>query len=246
MRPIESPDIHSQRTNHFDPIRKGASGDRDAAVTGDCVGVEGFGLIQITSVIRIARRAQWAVVESGELCRAGGSRSPRNRYGHHPSGRYLGGQRLELELVLFHGRGEVLLGNGIGRAQGQPRTGRPARFEAYRIENRVQHPNALARRRAASGQGKIFFPSNMSERIRPTIFRYICPRRDTPNPHVFPAAERINTANPANLRVAHPGGKGILERRQMSGQQISLDADLKQTVHVLDPQRKSAGQPVIF
>ena len=221
MRPIESPDIHSQRTNHFDPIRKDASGDRDAAITGDCVGVEGFGLSQITSVIRIARRARWAVVESGELCRAGSSRSSRNRYGHHPSGRYLGGQRLELELVLFHGRGEVLLGNGIGRAQGQPRTGRPARFEVYRIENRIHRPNALGRGRAAIGQIQIFFPPDDSVRS--------CPPRDTPDPH----------AASANGRRSDTRGKGILER-QVSGQQIFLDGEQHQTVQVLDPQRKFA------
>ena len=233
MRPIESPDIHSQRTNHFDPIRKDASGDRDAAITGDCVGVEGFGLSQITSVIRIARRARWAVVESDELCRAGSSRSSRNRYGHHPAGRYLGGQRLELELVLFHGRGEVLLGNGIGGAQGQPRTGRIARFEAYRIENRIHRPNALGRRRAAIGQWQIFFPPDDSVSS--------CPRGDTPNPHV--GVGRV-TIRSANVRLRIPGGKGIRER-QVSGQPISLDFEILQTAQVLDPQRKSPGQPVI-
>ena len=196
--------------------RDGSAGER-AGIDGRSSGQLGGG--------RHARWASCAVIESSSRGGTRRRRRQRNRGGHRPSGRCRSGQRTELQLVHRRGCSDVLGWNGIGRAQGHLRLcRRVAELTSnggWRIENRVQHPNALARGSAARGQWQILFPSNISERIRPTIFRYICPRGDTPDPHVFRAG-RV-TGNSANLRPIHTGGKGILERRQVSGQQISLD-----------------------
>ena len=196
----------------------------------ELVGIDGCGSAQFGGG-RYARPAT-AGIESNKS-REGAGRRPRNRGGHRPSARCRSGQRTELQPVHRRGRGDVLRGNGIGRAQGQLRGGGAIKG-GWRSENRVQLPNALSRRRTARGQWQIFFPGNGNVRS--------CPRRDTPDPHVV--IHGMVSGNSANLRTQHTGGKGILER-QVSGQPISLDFDLKQSVHVLDPQRKFAGQPVI-
>ena len=80
----------------------------------------------------------------------------------------------------------------------------------------------------------MLFPFNDISSIRPTSDRPTGPVRDTSDPH----------ATSANGRRGDTGGKGRLVR-QVSGQRISLDGELLQTVQVLDPQRKFARQPVI-
>ena len=181
-----------------------------------------------------------AGIESNES-RGGGGRRPRNRDGHRPTGRCRSGHRTELESVRRRGRGDVLCGDGIGRAQGQLRGGRRVGERTSngggRHENRVQRPNALCGGRAAIGQVKLFFPRNQIAIIEPTKGRFTCPLRDTPDP------QRVGVWRFSNDRIGYTGGKGILER-QVPGQQISGEGEAPQTAQVLDPQRKCTGEPV--
>ena len=190
-------------------------------IAGELVGIDGCGSAQFRGG-RYARPAR-AGIESDEP-REGAGRRPRNRDGHRPSGRCRCGHRTELEPAVRRSCGDILGRNGIGGAQGQLRGGGAIKGR-WRSEGRVQHPNALARGRAAIGYIEILFP--------PDGTGSSCPRRDTPDEHV----------TSANGRRSDTGWKGIFER-QVSGQQISLDGELLQTAQVLDPQRKLAGQPV--
>ena len=193
-------------------------------VAGERGGIDGRGSGQLGGG-RHARWASSAVIESSSRGGARRRRRQRNRCGHRPAGRCRSGHRTELELAHRRGRGYVLCGNGIGRAQGHLRLGRRvaelAANGGWRRENRVQHPNALTRRSAARGQGKIFFSHDGAVGS--------CPPGDTPDPH----------AASADGRRSDTRGKGILER-QMSGQTISLDGELRQAAQVLDPPRKFA------
>ena len=147
-------------------------------------GIDGCGSAQFRGG-RYARPAS-AGIESDES-REGAGRWPRNRDGHRSAGRCRSGHRPKLEPVHRRGRGDVLVGNGVGGAQGQLRGSRAVKG-GWRRESRVQHPNALARGRAAIRQGKIFFSHD------DTVCS--CPGRETPDEHVTSANGR--TTHPRN------------------------------------------------
>ena len=160
----------------------------------ELVGIDGCGSAQFGGG-RYARPSRPGI-ESDEP-REGAGRRPRDRDGHCPAARCRSGHRTELEPVHRRGCGDILGGNRIGGAQGQFRGGGAIKGRR-RSESRVQHPNALSRRRAAIRHIKILFP--------PDGRGSSCPRRDTPDPH----------AASANGRRSDAGGKGILERQVSS------------------------------
>ena len=213
-------------------------------IAGERAGIDGRGSYQVGGG-RHVRRASCAVIESSSRGGACRRRRQRNRDGNRPcgSGCCRCGQRPELEPAVRRGRGDVLVGNGIGRPQGHLRLGRRVAERTsnrgWRSENRVQHPNALARGSAARGQWQILFPHDDTVRS--------CPRRDTPNEHVASANSRtthLRNTDSVNDHSTHTGRKGVLER-QISGQPISIDGEVTKIAQVLDPQRKFARQPVI-